>query len=61
MLKPIVKYVVFIDGVREDSYEKFKDAQFDAQNYSCFEHRVYREVDGVLGKCLERRCEADEY
>ncbi len=59
--KPIIKYVVFIDGRRTDSYDKLQDAVFDCDNSSCDEDAIYREVNGVLGKCLRRKREPVSY
>lgn len=59
-MKNEVKYILFIDRVREEEeFEKFADAQFAGRNCSCMEHAIFRQVNGVLGKCLERMSELD--
>jgi hypothetical protein len=67
MTKPIVKYVVEIDGKimtewgdnGDGKYANYMDAVNDSLNTSADESAVYREVDGVLGKCLRRDRECD--
>ena len=54
----MVEYHLYIDGKFDEAYpgtsEGLDDAKFDGRNCSCDEHAIYRVVDGVRGKCIER-------
>lgn len=57
--KPVVKYVLYIDDREEEKFDTLQEAKDAGCNYGCDVEEVFREVDGVLGKCLYRLRESD--